>query len=578
MINLESIFNRLNKTDTCKVLSDVEILKLDYSFLPNSPVWKIETEISFKRVNKPLTLYMNFPDDFPYSIPKIYIKKEIYDEIKFIPHINKDFSICIFDEGINNVYPIESINDIVEYIIHQAKSIIKNSEAEEYNIEEFKREFKAYWEIEYDNRDKTSNSGLHLLNSVNPELINGVRLKNKLFNYEFILYNEGQSWDIFKKYLDYRELKYETIKVFCIDKIFTNPPYNLTYKQSLEIIKKLELYNNFKTSIKISGLGNILVIFSNTINDKTEIYGWSYNNLLAPLSTLKGTRKKLSGIEILEHSFFGKSNVLRITFDNLTPERLQLRTSGILENHKSVVVSGLGSLGSNLIYFLQNLSINKFHLIDNEGLRLENINRHYLGFNYINNSKVLAIKDKLIKSNPFCEVDVLLKAVQNVITECPNFINDCDFHIICIGETMIENLILNSIIENKITKPIILFWVEPFLASGQMLFINPIDAVKAIDLINNYKYNILSNEISNRDKTYLKEGSCQTGYFPYSSTYLIQFLSAMFPYLKTHINEENMVSTIYSWIGNKDLLKEKYLEITDFAKEKNSYELIINHL
>jgi len=578
MIDLEPIFNYLSNTENCKVLTNNEVLNLDYHFVPNTPVWEIETEITYKGINKSLILYMNFPDDFPYTIPKIFIKKEIYDEIKFIPHINKDFSICIFDEGLNNIFPIESVNDIIEYIIHQAKAIIKSSETEEYNIKEFKREFKAYWEIEYENLDKTSNLGLHLLNSFKPELIKGLKLKSKLFNYEFILYNDGQSWETFKKYLDYQKLKYETINVFCIDNIFTIPPYNLTYKQSIEIIKKLESYNNFKSIIKTSGLENTLVIFSNSVSDKLEIYGWTYNNLLAPLSTLKGTRKKLSNIEILEHSFFGKSNILRITFDNLTPERLQLRTSGFVEEHKSIVISGLGSIGSNLIYFLKNLSINKFHLIDAEGLRLENINRHYLGFNYINNSKVQAIKDQLIKANPFCEVDVLIKPVQVVINESPNFIDDCDFHVICIGETMTESLILNSVIENKITKPIILFWVEPFLASGQMLFINPVDAKKAIDLINNYEYSILSNEISNRDKTYLKEGSCQTGYFPYSSSYLIQFLSAVFPYLKTHIIEGNMVSTIYSWIGDKDLLKARDLEITSFAKEKESYNLTINYL
>lgn len=578
MINLEPIFNHLIKTDTCKVLSNNEVQNLDYHFHSNSPVWEIETEITYKGVNKPLTLYMNFADDFPYSIPKIFIKKEIYEEIKFIPHINKDYSICIFDEGLNNTFPIECIIDIVEYIIHQAKYIIKSSEEEEYNIKEFKKEFKAYWEIEYGSHDKTSNLGLHLLNSPYPELIKGIRLINKLSNYEIILYNEGHSWDSFKKYLDYKLIKYDIIKVFFIDNIFTTPPYNLTYKQSLEIIRNLKIYHDFKLSLKSSNIDNTIVIFSNITDDRTEIYGWIYNNLLTPLSSLKGTRKKLRNLEILEHPIFGNSNVHRMTFDDLTPERLQLRTSGIIEEHKSIVISGLGSVGSNLIHFLKNLPVDKFHLIDDEGLRLENINRHFLGFNYINSRKVQAIKDQLINSNPFCEIEVLTKTVQIVINENPNFINDCDFHVVCIGETMIENLILNSVIENKITKPIILFWVEPFLASGQMLFINPRDSKKAIDLINNFEYNILSSEISNLDKTYFKEGTCQSGYFPYSSTYLIQFLSAIFPYLKAHIIEGNMVSTIYSWIGDKDLLNKLHLEITDFARSKSSYDLIINHL
>ena len=109
-----------------------------------------------------------------------------------------------------------------------------------------------------------------------------------------------------------------------------------------------------------------------------------------------------------------------------------------------------------------------------------------------------------------------------------------------------------------------------------MLFINPKDADKAISLIYNFKYDVLANE--DNDKTYLKEGSCQTGYFPYSSASLIHFLSTVFPYLKAHIMDGNMTSTMYTWIGNKEFLRSKDLVLTDFSNGKDSYELITNYL
>ena len=579
MFDYDLLFRDLQKKETCKVLNAEEIKHLEYSFFDNSIVWEIDTVISYKGKSLSIVLYVNFSMIFPYSFPKFFIDKKIYNTIKFIPHINKDYSICIFDDGLNNSISIESINDILEYMIHQAKRIITSSEDEDYKKTEFKREFKAYWEIEYHEKDKTRNNGLHLINSFNSNTIIGIKLRKQLNGYEYILYNEGTSWDKFKKYLEYLKIEYDKISVIVIENIFTSPPYDLTFKQSLEILKNKESeFHRFKKDIKISKLDQTIIVFPNTVNDKIEIYGWLYKDLIVPLSTVKGTRKNLGNFEIIGHSIFGKSNVLRVTFDNLTTERLQLRTSGVLENHKTIVVSGVGSIGSNLIHFLQNFPINKFHLIDSDVLKLENINRHYSGFRYINHPKVDAIKDQIIRSNPFCEIEVKKDSIQKTINKCSEFINKCDFHIVAIGNTMVENFILKSLAENKLTSPIIIFWVEPYLASGHMIFINPMDADRALFLINNYAYNVLAKSTRQSELIYLKEGSCQSGFFPYSSTNLLHFLSSIFPYLRSHLIDGNTKSMIYTWIGDKELLKSKNLELTDFSIDKKSFNLIINHL
>ncbi len=119
-----------------------------------------------------------------------------------------------------------------------------------------------------------------------------------------------------------------------------------------------------------------------------------------------------------------------------------------------------------------------------------------------------------------------------------------------------------------------------FLASSQMLFIMPNDEEKSLKFIKkeNYDYSVFSNSENQQDKTYLIEGSCQTGYFPYSASYLIQFLSSIFPYLKQHITNNDTVSKVYSWIGDKELLNSKGLVITAFGTNNNSYHLIINDL
>lgn len=579
MFDYNSLFCDIQKKETCKVINAVEIKHLEYSFFENSIVWEIDTEISFKDKSLSIIFYVNFPTIFPNSFPKIFIDKGIYEKLKYIPHVNKDYSICIFDDELNNSISAKSINDILEYMIHQAKYIIKSSEDEDYNKIEFNREFKAYWGIEYNVKDITVSNGLHLINIFKENTISGIKFRNHLNGYEYLIYSEEDSWNKFKRYLEYQKIQYDEISVIVIENIFSSPPYDLTFKQSLEILKTNDIiYNKFKKDIKSANLDRTIIIFPNIVNGEIEIYGWCYKDLIVPISILKGTRKKLNNLEILAHPIFGRSNVVRMSFENLTIDRLQLRTSGVLENHKSIAVSGVGSIGSNLFHFLQNFPINKFHLIDNQILKLENINRHYSGFTYINYPKVDAIKDQIIRSNPFCEIEVKRESIQKTINDFPEFINQCDFHIVAIGNTMVENFILKSLVENKLTSPIIIFWVEPYLASGQMIFINPKDADKALSIINDYTYSVISKVTKHTEIIYLKEGSCQSGYFPYSSTNILHFLSSIFPYLRSHIIDGNISSMIYTWIGDLDFLKSKGLKLTDFSKDKKSFDIIINHL
>lgn len=576
MINYDPLLKSIQKIENCRVLSTKEIKELDYKFFYEGTVWEIDTEITYKNAYKSIILYINFPETFPFSLPKVYIDKYIYDELKYIPHINHDFSICIFDEELIHPNFDESSHKFIEYLIYQAKNIIRLSESAEYNKIEFQREFKAYWEIEYNKNDKILNIGLHLIKSFKKGLIKGIKLKNAINNYEYVLYTEDDSWGIFKKFLDFKNLKYDEVNVLEIENSFIKPPFSMTFKQSLEILKSNFTYTDFKKSIRRTDFDKTLIIFRNFTNDNTEIFGWTYKEFNMSLYKLKRHNNRLKNIEILEHPLISSNYVFRITFDDLTSERLQLRTSGIVEENKSVAISGLGSVGSNLIHFLKNLPINSFNLIDEDFLKLENINRHFLGFNYVNRNKVDVLKSQLLNSNPLLKIEVIKKSILTVINEFPNIVNDCDFHIVAIGRTLIENFILNSILEKKTNKPVILFWVEPYLASGQMLFVNPNDAEKAIKLINNFHYHVLSED--NIKSTYIKEGSCQSGYFPYSSTYLTQFISAIFPYLKEHIALGNIVSTAYSWIGDKELINSKGLKMTTFACTKKSYDLLINLL
>ncbi|MDY0088754.1 MAG: E2/UBC family protein [Flavobacteriaceae bacterium] len=582
MINYELLLKDFGKIENCKNLEREELKTLNYKFFKDSIVWEIQTELTFNNKNIDVIFYLSFPNDFPFVTPKIFISKESYHDLKYIPHVNEDLSICIFDEGLNLILPKNDFVGFIELMVSKAKKVIRDAEDVEYKKNEFKREFKAYWELNYSKNDIVQNLGFHSVNENSDEEIKGIKFTNNyLSNYEYFISNNHADFEKIKEYAKVYNCNFKEVGILFIENDFVEPPFELTFADTLAILKKdNNKYNKFKELCRNNDFDCVLVVFINNSNSSKEYYGWTYKNAEVLPRKKGGNRNISSKIDHLSNRINEKKSATRLTFDNISPNRLQLRTTGYTEIQKSVAISGLGSVGSNLIFFLKNLPINKFNLIDKEALSSENIKRHLSGFSFLKNNKVDAVKNELKNTNPLIEVGTRIQSVTTIIQNEADFINDCDFHIVAIGKTMIEEFILNAVIQGKLTKPIFFFWVEPFLASGQMLFIMPNDAERALALIKkeNYDYSVLSNSENQQDKTYLIEGSCQTGYSPYSASYLIQFISSIFPHLKKHIINNDNKSKIYSWIGDKELLNSKGLVTTEFGTNNNSYKLIINDL
>lgn len=583
MIDYELLLEDFGKIENCKNLKSEELKALDYKFIKDSIVWEIQTELTFINKNIDIVFYLSFPNDFPFEIPKIFISNETYNDLKYIPHINQDLSICIFDEGLNLILPQNDFVGLIELMVSKAKKIIRDSGDIDYKNKEFTREFKAYWELKYSKNDISLNLGFHTINKlVRYEEIKGIKFTNNyLSNYEYFISDNENDFKKIKKFANENNCVFKDVGILFIENYFSEPPFELTFNDTIDILKKNdENYLKFKNLCKKNNFDSVLIIFVNKSNYIDEYYGWTYKNVEI-LPRKKGGHRKIS--TIADHLSSPKNkfkSVTRLIFDSIDNTRLQLRTTGYLEEQKSLAISGLGSVGSNLVFFLRNLPINKFNLVDKDVLSAENIKRHLSGFSELKHAKVSAVKNALKNTNPLIEVETRIESITEIINTEINFINNCDFHIVALGKSMIEEFILNAVFEGKLTKPTIVFWVEPFLASGQMLFIMPNDVKKALNLIKNenYNYSVLSNSENQKDKKYFVEGSCQSGYFPYSSSYLIQFLSAVFPYLKKHIVNNDCVSKVYSWIGDKELLEEKGLLITDFGENSESYQIIINDL
>jgi hypothetical protein len=573
MIN--EIYSTIKKTENCKLLSSSE-MPTGWALRKYTYVIQINTEISLNKGLMEIVLYLAFPLDLSTQLPKIFIEEKSFEEIKYLPHINSDLSICVFDETINLFFDESALPEIVENMIYRAKQIISLVDDEKNMAIEFDNEFKAYWEISYNNNDKVGEKGFFLVDGIDNPL-KCLKFNTPISNYQYLIYNECELFNKFNSFLKLKNIGYKEINVFEIKFNKNIPPFSLTFNESIKFLDEFDC-RAFKKSVNKNGISSVIVVFKKPKFD--EYYGWIYNNFIPNPSIIK-QRKNKSNWELLTDITYKNSFVERLIFNNISPSRLQKRTSGFaIQKQKAATVIGIGSVGSNLLNLLSKLPFNKFHLVDPDILKIENIYRHQYGFDCINSSKAEIAQNILLNKNPFYEIKVFKNSIINVLNEIETFLNISDINLIAIGSTLIEKYILEQAIKNKCNKPLIIFWVEPFLASGQMIYINPHDYSEALKLILNFPYHVLATD-EDKSNIYYKEGSCQSGYYPYSETYLMMFLSAIYGHLFQIIQNdspETEPSAIYTWIGDKLLLESKELKMTDFAEYKDSFQLLINKI
>ncbi len=558
---VEDIFNAISKTETCYYVDSFTSKK----FKEFHKVICIDTEITFNEKLLDVKLYVAFPKNLKVNLPKIFIDENSYEPIKYIPHINSDLSICLLDESENFTFDSEMLPSITLYLIEKAKSIIRIKQDLNSTSLEFQREFYAYWGIKYSTKDKEMEKGLSLLNPDGGDEVKAIKLKNKIANYEYLIYNDEKLFANFKPYLELNNIKYSEINTFIIDYKRVDPPFDLTYFDSYIYLSTIN-DPHFKRIFNHSLGSDILIIFKKEYN---EFYGWIYPRLM---QIPKGFREK-SNWEKLQMPFTKDLNVERISFSNITPERLSKRTNGeIIHLKDSVNVIGLGSVGSNLLHFLSKLPLKKMILVDKDCLKVENVFRHNYGFNYLLINKARIARTNLLDKNPFIQIDIHQKDIIEVLEHDPLFLNNVDYTFIVIGITRIEAYLLDYMHKNSVPKPVFLIWVEPYLASGQIMYITPKDFNKAKNILLNFPYHVLGNN----NRLYLKEGSCQTGYYPYSETYLTLFLSSVFPYIyDIVIKHKGVESKIYSWIGDLDYISSMGFNFNQLGE---SFSLKIENL
>jgi len=583
MIDAESsirkAFDEFSKIENVRILEIKE--KRDLEFQINSIIWEVKTEILFSNQCLNLIFHISFANHFPLEIPKIYLAPSTYDEVKYIPHVDTNRLICTFDSEIATTNPEDPLGIIKECLKRSKEIILAGLSGS--NHAEFQEEFVAYWEGKYDKYESFPKEVLTIIETINePEKLKLICLHTKLRIYNYVLHIDDDTAKEFKRFLSDYDIKFDEVDVFYLEnqKFKFTPPFSLKNINTLDFLvseEQLKSFRNFINNISFPKL----VISSTLIKGNEFLFGWFHNQLNPDVKGFRPGKFKLFDALTKTQS---NQLVSRITTDRYTQSRLINRSEGeVNDKHKhSITIGGVGSIGSNLFPFLNSFNFPEFKFIDKEVLKLENIGRHFLGFNSLGKFKSKALGDYAKLKNPLQIISTKEDSIINVINKTPEYINESDYLFISIGKKNIEDWLGNAIFEGIIKVPTFFLWVEPYLCAWHCIYINPLEPTYTNYFEEGYyKFNIISSAeyANNNSNLSLKEGGCQTTYVPYSASNIIGFLSCLFPHIASIIegSQENR-SKSYTWVGNTDKIISLGIELSEFGVNYSSGDLIENIL
>lgn len=142
---------------------------------------------------------------------------------------------------------------------------------------------------------------------------------------------------------------------------------------------------------------------------------------------------------------------------------------------KTVLVLGIGSIGSFVTEILAMSGVGELTLVDPENLASENASRHVLGINSINKNKALILADNLNNRFPHLKIRGYNVSCETLYASKYFDTHKPDLIISTIGSWRTEGW-LNALVmaeKSPIQSPIVFGWTEPHAAAGHaIVFIN----------------------------------------------------------------------------------------------------------
>jgi molybdopterin/thiamine biosynthesis adenylyltransferase len=136
---------------------------------------------------------------------------------------------------------------------------------------------------------------------------------------------------------------------------------------------------------------------------------------------------------------------------------------------KSVVVFGVGSIGSSVATLLAKSGAGKIILVDPQQLESENTSRHELGANSVGRGKAAQLAASLRQRFPHLEIEADGNSWQKFACTKPEWLTSVDLVISTMGNWSHESELNVTVLKHPSFAPILYGWTEPHATAGHAM-------------------------------------------------------------------------------------------------------------
>lgn len=538
----------------------------------NVPVWKVTITAEAFGKTSDVDVFMAFPREFPYVMPWMIVPDSRFC---YLPHISvKTRKLCLYEDGV--VYDTTNIYGLIKDNIVKTRRWIELYSNQD-NTEEYAKEIDSYWTEKYEDETDLEPHWIYLgdIPEHTCELrgftyhVDYIAKDDKYFD-QYIVCGLEESEDILRNIkIGYKASKIPVLFIKSL-RIPATPPYSLTGSKLQECIVEKEDKIACKRFLQKNHKGHILF----PLGLEYMMGGVTVPNLnLYRKGYRPGT---LKAIDVLTKLEYKNKYLVRIKSNIYDEKRMANRTAGeLMKQHKYLII-GLGSVGSNLCYYLNGYNNASFALIDPESLTIDNLGRHLLGFNYVDQRKAHAVAEFLTHYRPDRKVTPIDKQIEEIPSEK---INEASSIFLCTGDIMSEKWFLDKVLTKEIKIPSFIIWLEPYGVSGLMIYVNPDEEVTIKRLRTALDDSFLEfclidkSEYEEGEKLTHRDAGCNGQYALYSANDVTLFLSGIFPHIDRLINKPEETQ-IYQWVGNLEIAKQKGIKLVERAGGLSKNQLL----
>ena len=521
------------------------------------PAWHMTILAEIEGMATEVEMYIAFPHNFPFEIPFVVVPEQRF---RHLPHISwRTQKVCLYDDG--TTYDTNNIRGVVRETIKRTIRWVEKF-ANQDNTDEYKKEIINYWCEQYDGELKVNGRAMFI-----GEVPNAF-CELKGFDYLFKSLKTGRkkirrvfySTDDDRQIINYLKKDKQTSELPALYitsfEFPKKPPYSITGEQLIEGIKDKDELVKFNKFLNKNGC--CYLIFSLGVEYALGCIHIGKLKVVRP-----GFRVPIKPFDLLSKFEYKTKKLDRLMVFQYDSKRIAKRTAGELMEQKSLAVIGLGSVGSNLCYYLNGYNNTRFALIDNDSLSVDNIGRHLLGYDYLNQNKAFAVADYLRRYRPDREVEC-----NDTTIECIDgkAFDDYDAMFVCTGDVMSERWLINQLMSKELKLPVFMLWLEPFAVSGIMIYVNPEDneSLPKLNALSEKNFEafclIDKEEYDDGTKLTKYDAGCNGSYALYSANDVTMFLSAMFPYIDKLLSSPAQ-SVCFRWNGNIDVARQKGIKL-----------------